>query len=85
MPKAARVARIIAFILLTICNDIGGYATGVLFGRHPIAAQLSPKKSWEGFAGSVSRFESYHVRLTGALTRLDEGETRMFTGVMCGS
>ena len=22
-------------------------------GKHPIAAQISPKKSWEGFAGSV--------------------------------
>lgn len=47
------VARIIAFILLTICNDIGGYATGVLFGKHPIAPKVSPKKSWEGFVGSV--------------------------------
>jgi len=45
--------RIIVFILLTIGNDIGGYATGVLFGRHPIAPQISPKKSWEGFAGSL--------------------------------
>ena len=45
--------RIIVFILLTIGNDIGGYATGVLFGRHPIAPQVSPKKSWEGFAGSL--------------------------------
>jgi phosphatidate cytidylyltransferase len=45
--------RIVAFILLTIGNDIGGYATGVLFGKHPIAPQVSPKKSWEGFAGSM--------------------------------
>ena len=45
--------RIIVFILLTIGNDIGGYATGVLFGKHPIAPQISPKKSWEGFAGSL--------------------------------
>jgi phosphatidate cytidylyltransferase len=45
--------RIIVFILLTIGNDIGGYATGVFFGRHPIAPQISPKKSWEGFAGSL--------------------------------
>ena len=45
--------RAIVFILLTVSNDIGGYAAGVLFGRHPIAAQISPKKSWEGFAGSV--------------------------------
>lgn len=45
--------RVIVFILLTVGNDIGGYAAGVLFGKHPIAAQISPKKSWEGFAGSV--------------------------------
>lgn len=46
-------ARVVVFILLTVSNDIGGYAAGVLFGRHPIAAQISPKKSWEGFAGSL--------------------------------
>ena len=35
-------------------SDIGGYAAGVLFGKHPMAPQISPKKSWEGFAGSVA-------------------------------
>jgi phosphatidate cytidylyltransferase len=45
--------RIITFIVLTIGNDIGGYAAGVLFGRHPMAPAISPKKSWEGFAGSM--------------------------------
>ena len=45
--------RVVVFILLTVGNDVGGYAAGVLFGRHPIAAHISPKKSWEGFAGSV--------------------------------
>jgi phosphatidate cytidylyltransferase len=45
--------RVVVFILLTVCNDIGGYAAGVLFGKHPIAPQISPKKSWEGFVGSI--------------------------------
>ncbi|HRC42093.1 phosphatidate cytidylyltransferase [Nostocoides sp.] len=45
--------RIITFILVTACSDIGGYAAGVLFGKHPMAPRISPKKSWEGFAGSV--------------------------------
>ncbi len=45
--------RVFVFILLTVSNDIGGYAVGVLFGKHPIAPQISPKKSWEGLAGSV--------------------------------
>ncbi len=47
------VARIIVFILVTISSDIGGYAVGATFGRHPMAPALSPKKSWEGFAGSM--------------------------------
>jgi len=45
--------RIVAFILVTVASDIGGYAVGVLFGKHPMAATISPKKSWEGFAGSA--------------------------------
>jgi phosphatidate cytidylyltransferase len=45
--------RIVVFVVLTICSDIGGYIAGVLLGKHPIAPRLSPKKSWEGFAGSL--------------------------------
>ncbi len=45
--------RIALFILVTIASDIGGYVAGVLFGRHPMAPSVSPKKSWEGLAGSV--------------------------------
>lgn len=47
------VAGIITFVLVTIASDTGGYAAGVLFGKHPMAPVISPKKSWEGFAGSV--------------------------------
>ena len=47
------VAGVITFILVTIASDTGGYAAGVLFGKHPMAPVISPKKSWEGFAGSV--------------------------------
>lgn len=45
--------RIIVFVLVTAFSDIGGYVVGVVLGRHPMAPSLSPKKSWEGFAGSV--------------------------------
>jgi phosphatidate cytidylyltransferase len=44
---------IVTFILVTIASDIGGYAVGVIAGRHPMAPVISPKKSWEGFAGSA--------------------------------
>lgn len=45
--------RIVFFILVTVCSDIGGYAFGVVLGKHPMAPSLSPKKSWEGFGGSA--------------------------------
>jgi phosphatidate cytidylyltransferase len=45
--------RVVAFIVATVASDIGGYAAGVLFGRHPMAPTISPKKSWEGLAGSL--------------------------------
>ena len=47
------VKAVLVFILVTIASDIGGYIAGVLFGKHPMAPVISPKKSWEGFAGSV--------------------------------
>lgn len=45
--------RSFTFICVTVASDIGGYAVGVLLGRHPMAPTISPKKSWEGFAGSM--------------------------------
>lgn len=45
--------RVLTFVILTICSDIGGYAAGVTAGRHPMAPVISPKKTWEGFAGSA--------------------------------
>jgi phosphatidate cytidylyltransferase len=44
---------VVVFIAVTVLSDIGGYVAGVLFGRHPMAPTISPKKSWEGFAGSA--------------------------------
>ncbi len=44
---------ILTFMLCVVASDIGGYVAGVMFGSHPMAPAVSPKKSWEGFAGSV--------------------------------
>lgn len=46
-------ARIVSFILCVVASDIGGYLFGALFGKHQMAPVISPKKSWEGFAGSL--------------------------------
>jgi len=45
--------RIVIFVAVTICSDIGGYFAGIFFGKHRMSPVISPKKTWEGFAGSV--------------------------------
>jgi phosphatidate cytidylyltransferase len=47
-------ARVFLFIATVVASDVGGYAAGVLFGKHPMAPSISPKKSWEGMAGSIT-------------------------------
>ena len=47
------VRGIVTFILVTVASDTGGYVAGVLFGKHAMAPVISPKKSWEGLAGSL--------------------------------
>ena len=48
--------RVLTLIILAICSDIGGYAAGTTLGRsgaHKLAPAISPKKTWEGLAGSA--------------------------------
>ena len=45
--------RVLCLMLGVVFSDIGGYTAGVLFGKHPMVPAISPKKSWEGFAGSL--------------------------------
>ncbi|MGH3255710.1 MAG: phosphatidate cytidylyltransferase [Streptosporangiaceae bacterium] len=49
--------RVLTFVILTISSDIGGYFAGITLGRagrHLMAPVISPKKTWEGFTGSVA-------------------------------
>jgi phosphatidate cytidylyltransferase len=45
--------RVTCFVATVVASDVGGYATGVLWGKHLLAPRVSPKKTWEGLAGSV--------------------------------
>ena len=44
----------IAMVLIIAAADVGGYAVGLPYGRHKIAATISPAKSWEGAAGGLA-------------------------------
>ena len=50
-PDGSR--RTLIFVALAVCSDAGGYFAGILLGKHPMAPGISPKKTWEGLAGSV--------------------------------
>ena len=45
--------RVMTFVVLISCNDTFGYLVGVLFGKHALVPNISPKKSWEGLGGSI--------------------------------
>jgi phosphatidate cytidylyltransferase len=45
--------RLLLMLAVVVLTDTGGYVAGVRFGRHPMAPVVSPKKSWEGLAGSL--------------------------------
>ena len=45
--------RVLTFVATVVCVDTAGYAVGSLLGRHRMAPSVSPKKSWEGFGGSL--------------------------------
>ncbi|CAB5239248.1 unannotated protein [freshwater metagenome] len=47
------LARVMTFVVLVGCNDTFAYLVGVLFGKHPLVPAISPKKTWEGLAGSI--------------------------------
>lgn len=44
---------VLGFIIVAVVCDVGAYAAGLSFGKHPMAPRISPKKTWEGFAGAV--------------------------------
>ncbi|MGA0566274.1 phosphatidate cytidylyltransferase [Rathayibacter sp. KR2-224] len=43
----------LAALILVVVVDTGAYAVGLSFGKHPMAPTISPKKTWEGFAGAA--------------------------------
>ncbi len=58
LPKISAMQNIftleVFFLFILIwASDTFAYLTGRFFGKHKMAPKISPKKTWEGFAGGV--------------------------------
>ena len=53
LASADGADRVITFMAITVSSDIGGFFAGAFLGRHQLAPSISPKKTWEGLAGSA--------------------------------
>ncbi len=51
---ASGAGLVLYLVFLTQFNDVAQYTWGKVLGRHKIVPAVSPKKTWEGFAGGVS-------------------------------
>ena len=69
----------LAALIVVVSVDTGAYATGLSFGKHPMAPSISPKKTWEGFVGSVAA-----AVLAGVLLALFMLQQPWWVGVIFG-
>ncbi|MDR3069474.1 MAG: phosphatidate cytidylyltransferase [Propionibacteriaceae bacterium] len=46
--------KLITMVLCVCASDTGGYVVGANLGKHQMAPLISPKKTWEGFVGSLA-------------------------------
>jgi phosphatidate cytidylyltransferase len=44
---------VLLLVAIPVASDTGGYFAGTYFGKHKLAPNISPKKTWEGLAGSL--------------------------------
>lgn len=71
--------RMMTFVVLIACNDTFAYFTGLALGKHTMAPKISPKKTWEGFAGSL-----VFTTVAGALAFDYILDAQMWIGALAG-
>ena len=57
-------AKMATILLVVMGTDTGGFAIGARWGTTPMAPQISPKKTWEGLAGSFGLATAVAIPLT---------------------
>jgi phosphatidate cytidylyltransferase len=71
---------VLAGVVIVVSVDTGAYVTGLSFGKTPMAPKISPKKTWEGFAGS-----SVAALLAGGLFGVFLLDVGLWVGLLLGA
>ncbi len=64
VPGGDGILLAIYLVAVTKVTDIGAYLWGSCLGRHKMIPTISPKKTWEGFAGGIATAVALSVLLT---------------------
>jgi phosphatidate cytidylyltransferase len=78
---------VLYLMVVTKFSDMGAYLTGSLLGKHLMVPHISPKKTWEGFAGALffSTLGSYGmIALMGNRLGLLDWKHAAFLGLLLG-
>lgn len=72
---------IFVVVLIVALADIGAYFSGRKFGKHKLAPNVSPKKTWEGLLGGVAT-NILLVIVLGVFLKLDSDQWLMLMGLV---
>jgi len=68
-------------VLIVALADIGAYFSGRKFGKHKLASNVSPKKTWEGLFGGVAT-NILLVVVLGVFLKLDSDQWLILLGLV---
>lgn len=70
--------------IMAYCSDTGAYFIGVFLGKHKMCPHISPKKSWEGFAGGIAVAVAGMMVYGLVLDRVLDYQVNYFTTLLYG-
>jgi len=82
-PRGGGAALVFFLVFLAQFNDVMQFVWGKLFGRHPVAPRVSPKKTWQGLLGGLGTTLALALVLAPWLTPLDRIEA-LAAGLIIG-
>ena len=85
LEGSARGGFILVAFIATWANDTCAYFAGRAFGKHKMSELISPKKTWEGFAGGAVGTLLFLLSASHAFTNGDIKVLAGYVGILAGA